>query len=271
MLPLLIEPSDLHVFLEQDDRSDLLLVDLGTEARYLDTHIPGAVLVSPGETQAIPPVAPGKLPSDQALAALMQRIGLTPQSHVVVYDDEGGGWAGRFIWMLDEIGHTNYCYLNGGLVAWLGEGYETTCNPTKVKPSTIMVRANHRHTITLEQLVNSLADPSLQIWDARSPAEYRGEQRNAARAGHIPGAINYEWTRAMDQYENLRLKALDKLAAELASVGLTPDQQLVVHCQSHHRSGLAYLVAKTLGFASVKAYAGSWGEWGNRNDTPIEL
>ncbi len=139
-----------------------------------------------------------------------------------------------------------------------------------VVPSTISASANHSHTISLEELVESLGDNHTGLWDARSPAEYRGEQCNAARAGHIPGAVNYEWTRAMDANEYMRLKSLDTLTAELAAIGLTTNKRLVAYCQSHHRSGLAYLIAKILGFQNVKAFAGSWGEWGNREDTPIE-
>lgn len=90
------------------------------------------------------------------------------------------------------------------------------------------------------------------------------------RAGHIPGAINYEWTQAMDPGRHYRLKPLNKLKSELAALGITADKKIITHCQSHHRSGLTYLVAKLLGFSDVKAYPGSWCEWGNRDDTPIE-
>ena len=109
-----------------------------------------------------------------------------------------------------------------------------------------------------------------QIWDARSPKEYRGETINAAKGGHIPGALNYEWTQAMDQSQNLRLKPLEQILKELQALGMSADKDTVTHCQSHHRSGLTYLLAKLLNFKSIKAYAGSWGEWGNRLDTPIE-
>jgi len=268
MLPLFIEPNDLQEFCKKPV-SELIIIDLGSEARFSAEHIPGAVLVTPAETQAPPPV-PGLLPDHEALTRVMRRIGLTEKSHVVVYDDEGGGWAGRFIWMLDEIGHTQYSYLNGGLISWKGEGYATEEGFPVNKPSDIAIKVNHTHTITCDALCESLSSSNTLIWDARSPMEHSGEKKFSARGGHIPGAINYEWTRAMDPQNNYRLKPLAKLEAELTEIGITRDKDIYTHCQSHHRSGLTYLIAKLLDFPSIKAYSGSWGEWGNRQDTPIE-
>jgi len=279
---MLIEASELHALLDQknssknnhDDTkqtktSDLIIVDLSKEDRYLSTHIPGAVLVTPTETQAGPPT-PGLAPSNENLTRIMQRIGLNPNNHVIVYDDEGGGWAGRFIWLLDEIGHTRYSYLNGGIHAWAAEGYELESGSNTNSCSDIQVDASHQHSITLETLSSELSSDNIQVWDARSPMEYSGETVYGARGGHIPGALNYEWTRAMDQQRHLRLKPLDTIKAELQAVGITPEKNTITHCQSHHRSGLSYLIGKLIGFKNIRAYPGSWGEWGNNPTTPIE-
>jgi 3-mercaptopyruvate sulfurtransferase SseA len=268
MLPLFIEPNELQK-LVQTTPSDLIIIDLGSEARFSEEHIPGAILVTPADTQAPPPV-PGFLPPHEALTRLMRRIGLTNNAHVVVYDDEGGGWAGRFIWMLDEIGHTRYSYLNGGLISWKGEGFATDAGTQTNIPSDITIEINHAHTIECAPLCEILSSPNTLIWDARSPLEHKGEKKFSTRGGHIPGAINYEWTRAMAPQNHYRLKPLATLESELAEIGITRDKDIFTHCQSHHRSGLTYLIAKLLKFPSIKAYAGSWGEWGNRQDTPIE-
>ncbi len=74
----------------------------------------------------------------------------------------------------------------------------------------------------------------------------------------------------MDQTRNLRLKPLDQVLAELKAIGISPNKDTVTHCQSHHRSGLTYLLGKLLKFKSIKAYPGSWGEWGNLPETPVE-
>jgi len=279
MPALLIEACELKTLYEQanqdpENNSNIIIVDVASEDRYQNVHLPGAQLVTPAETQAGPPI-PGLAPSDENLTRIMQRIGLTPSAHVIVYDDEGGGWAGRFIWLLDEIGHKNYSYLNGGIHAWTADGFAVEKSSSShlhssLTSSDMQITNNHTNSLCLTDLLNELSSGDIQIWDARSPMEYRGETVYGARGGHIPGAKNYEWTRAMDKQRNLRLKPLDVIESELASIGITKDKKTVTHCQSHHRSGLTYLIAKLLDFKEIKAYAGSWGEWGNDPDTPIE-
>ncbi|HAR32150.1 MAG TPA: thiosulfate sulfurtransferase, partial [Gammaproteobacteria bacterium] len=99
-----------------------LLVHVSSAAAYAAAHLPGAVLVEPGELVAGVPPAPGRLPDLGRLTALFGRIGYQPDQDIVVYDDEGGGWAGRFIWTLDVIGHARWAYLDGGIVAWAAAG-----------------------------------------------------------------------------------------------------------------------------------------------------
>ncbi|WP_417695773.1 rhodanese-like domain-containing protein [Pseudomonas sp.] len=265
-LPLVIEPSDL---LSRLDARELILVDLTSAARYSTGHIPGARFIDPKRTQLGQPPAPGLLPAKAYLEALFGELGHNPNAVYVVYDDEGGGWAGRFIWLLDVIGHSNYHYLDGGLLSWLDEGLPVS---TEVPPSAtgpVSLTLHDEPTATREYLQSRLGAADLAIWDARGPLEYSGEKVVAARGGHIPGAINFEWTAGMDQARNLRIRS--DMPQILEQLGITPDKEIITHCQTHHRSGFTYLVAKALGYSRVKGYAGSWGEWGNHPDTPIEL
>ena len=119
-LPLLLEPAELEAAL---GRSDLLILDTSSGDNYARHHVPGAIHISPQALQCGIKPAVGKLPSVEALSELFARVGLTPDKHVIAYDDEGGGWAGRLIWTLDVLGHKRYSYLNGGLAAWVNEGH----------------------------------------------------------------------------------------------------------------------------------------------------
>jgi thiosulfate/3-mercaptopyruvate sulfurtransferase len=265
-LPLVIEPREL---LPRLDAPELILVDLTSAARYSSGHIPGARFVDPKRTQLGQPPAPGLLPAKADLEALFGELGHNPNAVYVVYDDEGGGWAGRFIWLLDVIGHSNYHYLDGGLLSWLDEGLPVSTEVPAPGAGPVSLVLHDEPTATREYLQGRLGAADLAIWDARGPLEYSGEKVVAARGGHIPGAVNFEWTAGMDPTRNLRIRK--DMSEILEQLGITPDKEIITHCQTHHRSGFTYLVAKALGYPRVKGYAGSWGEWGNHPDTPIEL
>ncbi|RRV14171.1 sulfurtransferase [Stutzerimonas xanthomarina] len=264
-LPLVIEPADLAARL---DAPELILVDLTSAARYAEGHLPGARFVDPKQTQLGQPPAPGLLPDIAQLQRLFGALGHRHDAVYVVYDDEGGGWAGRFIWLLDVIGHHHYHYLNGGLHAWLGEARPLTQQIPEAAPGLPNLTLDPAPIATRSYIESRLGADDLVIWDARSPAEFRGEKLFAARGGHIPGAINFEWTAAMDRARDLRIR--DDIAEQLEALGIVPEKEVVTHCHTHHRSGLTYLLAKALGYPRVKGYAGSWSEWGNLPDTPVQ-
>lgn len=264
--PLLLEPEELLPLLGDDN---LLIVDQSKLETYLNAHVPGAVHLNFKDLQLGQKPTPGALPSLEQLSLVFSNLGLTLDKHVVVYDDEGGGWAGRLIWALDMIGHSRYSYLNGGIHAWLQAGLTTNRGEeAAIKSDYTVAELDHSFELTKEQIVQRLGQQDFAIWDARSEKEYSGEKIISTRGGHIPGAVNYEWTRGMDTDRGLRIKDLSDFNELLNSLGLTEDKEIATHCQTHHRSGFTYLVGKILG-RNMKAYAGSWAEWGNDTATPI--
>lgn len=269
MLPLVIEPEGLLAVLQSDDTP--LIIDLCRLDNYAAGHIPGAIHVAPAEIVSGQPPAAGKLPSIERLEAVLSRIGYSPDRQIVVYDDEGGGWAGRFIWTLDVVGHQKSSYLNGGLIAWVNEQMPLTTEVPKVTPAEVSVDRDLNLNLSviaeMSDVLESLGDANTKVWDARSPEEHAGIKVAAQRGGHIPGAINLDWLELMDPQNNLKLR--QDLNSLLESRGFEADDAIITHCQSHHRSGLSYLVGKHLG-RNIRAYHGSWSEWGNDPSTPIE-
>jgi thiosulfate/3-mercaptopyruvate sulfurtransferase len=267
-LPLLIEANELKQHLQDEN---LLIIDLSREQVYQQAHIPGAIFLDFKKLVCGVQPATGKLPDEAMLSSLFSELGLEEHKHVIAYDDEGGGWAGRLIWTLDCIGHTHYSYLNGGIHAWLAEQLPVEQNAQIPKPSTYQAKVNNSAKVDKAFLLENLHSKDLCIWDARSKEEYTGTKAFAAKAGHIPGAKHYEWTTAMDKENALRIRQFDELEAELVEAGIDKNVSVVTHCQTHHRSGFTYLLGKVLGFKDIKAYDGSWSEWGNDPDTPVEL
>lgn len=263
-LPLFIETEQLQAEL---DNPKLIIIDLCKEESYLTGHIPGAIYIAPKALMSGETPAPGRLPSLERLTQLMNQIGLSNEKHVVVYDDEGGGWAGRFIWTLDVIGHKNYSYLNGGIHAWRSAGLEESQQAPAIEATDNTYTIDRAPIAEIDDIIPNLNRDDFTVWDARSPAEYSGDKVLAQKGGHIPGAINCEWTSLMDRNRDLRLR--DDAQTLLTDLGITKEKNIVTHCQSHHRSGFTYLVGKKLGF-NIKAYHGSWSEWGNHPDTPVE-
>ena len=260
--PALLTPEQLAAAVPQP-----LIVQVTEQAVYARGHVPGAVLVEPRDLVAGVPPAVGRLPDGDRLGALFGRIGYSPERAVVVLDDEGGGWAGRLAWTLDVIGHQDWRYLNGGLHAWRAAGLPLVVDGVEPSPTNVSICIHREPIMETEEIMRRLDDPELVIWDCRSAAEYRGERVAAARNGHIPGAVNLDWLALMDGRRNLCL--VDGLPGLLAAHGIDQEREVVAHCQTHHRSGLAYMVARLLGFPRVRAYHGSWSEWGNRADTPV--
>lgn len=266
--PLLLEAEQLAKLIGSTEPG-LLILDTCCADNYQRHHIPGAIHIEPSALQCGIPPAPGKLPGIKQLNQLFSKVGLTPEHHVIAYDDEGGGWAGRLIWTLECIGHNNYSYLNGGLHAWVNEGHPIERQGNQGKPSQFSAVINKAPIAEIEDILPRLGSDDFSIWDARSASEYNGSRIAAKHGGHIPGAINIDWLELIDRDNNMRLVNLEQLQQRLNALELTPDKQIVTHCQTHHRSGLSYLAMKILGYPDIKAYHGSWSEWGNRDDTPI--
>ncbi len=213
----------------------------------------------------------GLLPDAAVFSRILSNLGIDGSKRVVAYDDEGGGCAARFIWTLHVFGHRNTSLLNGGIASWVNEGHETsTLPPLNPVPTDYQLTPSDDEVADYDYIRQHLDDDSVALLDARSDGEYHGSKKLADKAGHIPGARHFEWTRAMDKQRNFRLLPTEQLDAELQALGLVREREVICYCQSHHRSAYSWLMLKALGYEKVRGYPGSWSDWGNRADAPVE-
>lgn len=198
----------------------------------------------------------------ERVAAQLSELGLSRDQLIVLYDEIGGQRAGQAFWMLEYLGFDNVVVLEGGSERWMAEGQpETrvvpTFTPTKIAPN---VRTDR--LATADWLAARLKDDQVIVVDARTPTEFA--------EGHIPGARNFNWERALKLQAYQRFRDADELSRELTELGATDGRELVTYCGSGWRSAHTYLTLRLMGYPSVRNYKGSWDEWGNRVDLPKE-
>ena len=265
--PIVISTAQLSLLIEQDG---CVIVDMQSAEHYVNAHIPGAVNLDYAKLVVNDGQAGGLLPAADAFAAVARQNGIMKNSHVVVYDAEGGAAASRLIWSLHVFGHVKTSLLDGGFRAWIAENRAIEGGVNQPADGDFQPHPANNLVIDGDELLARLGENNLTVLDARSQDEYNGTKVLAMRGGHIPGAIHMEWTDALDINRNLQLKPNAVLEAMLEQRGIEKNQEVVVHCQTHRRSSLSYVMLKHLGYENVRGYHGSWSEWGNRTDTPVE-
>ena len=250
---------------------DAIVVDLCKPERYAEGHVPGAFNVDYNSlVRAAPPVG-GLMPDAAALGALAAGIGLAPGRPVLAYDDEGGGRASRLLWTLYTLGHDELGLLDGGRDAWLGAGGLLSREPVALRAAAGAAPAEPvRGVADAGWILEHLGAPDVVFLDTRTPAEFDGSDRRSARGGHVPGAVNVDWTLSQDPARHRALRPAAELRALYEGAGVRRDAEVVVYCQTHHRSSHTFVVLRSLGYERVRGYPGAWSDWGNREDTPVE-
>lgn len=247
----------------------LVLMDMRPPEAYANRHIPGARSfdifgISLIDTRPQPLHAFLWL-----IEHLIQAKGMNGDSTVVAYDDIAGMRSARLFWFLEFFGHDDVHLLNGGFNAWQSAGFPLTHEASLIsEPGSFKMKQRPDRLATADYVLSKLHDPSAVIVDARTDEEYTGKLVRAARGGAIPGAVHLEWTNNLD--ENGFFKPADQLNKMYADRGISPHKEVIPHCQGAYRSAHTYLALRLLGYPAVRNYLGSWGEWGNRLDLPIE-
>lgn len=199
---------------------------------------------------------------------IIQAKGVNDESTVVIYDDIAGMRSARLFWFMEFFGHDDVHVLNGGFNAWQTAGLPVTQDATAPKGGDFKMKPRFDRIATVEDVLKKLNDPNVVIVDTRSDGEYTGQVVRSKRGGAIPGAVHLEWT------NNLDTKGFFKCADELKKMysdrNITPEKEIIPHCQGAYRSAHTYLALRLIGYPNVRNYLGSWGEWGNRTELPIE-
>jgi len=261
---------------------EILLVDVSSAARYQDAHISGAHHVNYEDLNLGTPPAAGLLPPLVNLIAVAERLGLKPGAstpHIVAYDSEGGGRSARLLWTLDAIGYPHWSWLNGGLKLWMSAGGMTVSGDAPHAIDLRLASDGDAQTgwaissavrATRADVQRALTEGNTCLLDCRSEAEYKGTDVRAARGGHIPRAVLSDWMDTISPQDQPALKDLNQLKEMFEHRGVHPNDNVIVYCQSHHRSSHTYVILKALGYSKLRGYDGSWSDWGNAEDTPIE-
>jgi thiosulfate/3-mercaptopyruvate sulfurtransferase len=255
----------------------IIEVDYDPKLAYEQGHIPGALLIDWRKDMNKPDVR--DIIDAGEFEKLMSRLGISNDTHVILYGDYNNWFATFAFWVFEMYGHQKVQLLNGGRKKWIDSGGELTKEVPAVKPATYKVpKVNYENRVFLEDLFKmKIADPNLVLVDVRSPAEYTGEitappeypNEHAQRGGHIPGAVNIPWGQAIR--EDGTFKSAEELKQLYSSKGVVPDKRVVTYCRIGERASVTWFVLKhLLGYKDVKVYDGSWTEWGNLVRFPIE-
>jgi len=254
------------------DNDRVILFDLRNEEQYGEGHIPGAIRLQAGAVfqKEIDGVS-GLIPPGDEVAASLAAVGATPDHTLVFYDARGSIWASRAVWVLAVYGHNDVRLLDGDFPLWAAEGRDVNTDvPSPTGADYAFSAAPNEDLIAgWQEIVDQIEDPSSLVCDARSAEEYAGRDVRADRGGHIPESVNVDWVRALN--EDGTFLPADQLREIYEGEGVVGGKTIYTLCQTAVRATHTWFVlSELLGYDSVKVYDGSWTEWGNRTDTPIE-
>ncbi len=250
---------------------NIRIVDTRSDIRdYWLSHIPGAVYLDTTILRWPDRGVPSKLLPPEALASLLGQIGVTEKTLVIAYYDKNGYPPFYLLWALDYIGHPAWALLQDGLEKWRREGRALSQDYPKIKAVTYPkpARLNARVRATLEDVVKEMKAGTVLV-DSRSEDLFSGEKGAWKRKGHIRGAVNHPWV--LDLNGDGSWKTKDELSAEYAKIGVTPDKKIIVYCGQGQQAAHTYFSLKYLiGFPDVRLYDGSFNEWSNPDELPVE-
>ena len=257
---------------EHADDENVRLIDVSSDSDvFASGHLPEAQFVDwrAELTNADDPVR-GQILTRDALSELFSGLGVENDDTVVLYDDTNNLFAARAYWVLKYYQHDNVYIYNGGSKKWTADGQQLTTDLAPVSASQYVAGEPDSSIRTdWQYVVDHVGDSGTLFCDARGPKEYAGTDVRSERGGHVPGAINVEWTNAVNQDGTFR--SASDLGELYRKAGFSPDKEIITYCQTGVRGAHTWFVlSELLGYPNVRNYDGSWEEYGNTADSPID-
>jgi thiosulfate/3-mercaptopyruvate sulfurtransferase len=251
-------------------------VDYDPTANYNLGHVPGAVLFD-WKKDINDPVT-RNIFRRQTCEDLLQRAGVNNNTTLVLYGDFNNWFAAFAFWAFKYYGFKDLRLMNGGRKKWLEEDRPISKDIPQYQRGNFKASEPDKSIRTfLNQVKEALDKENIAMVDVRSPKEFTGEilappeypTEHAQRGGHIPGASNIPWSQAV--MDDGTFKSVEELKQLYQSKGIVPEKEIIAYCRIGERSSHTWFVLKyLLGYPNVKNYDGSWTEWGNMVDNPIE-
>lgn len=249
--------------------ANLCIIDTRPAEEYAKGHIPGATHFDLFGLSLVDT-------SDSPLKAFMFMIhhvlelrGVSEAKEVIFYEDNSGMRAARGVWFLEYYGHPSVRMLDGGMQAWKAAGAPVTTDAAVPKAASFKTAERRDVLATADDVLRALDKTDSVILDTRSAGEHLGTMVRAARGGAIPHSIHIEWTDNLDA--DGKFKSNQELTAMYGNAGITPDKEIYSYCQGGYRAAHSYVALRLLGYPKVRNYIGSWKEWGDRSDLPLEV
>jgi thiosulfate/3-mercaptopyruvate sulfurtransferase len=248
---------------------NLIIVSAQKPDSYATTHIKGAINLPPAELTVNEPVD-YVLDTPTNIANKLGAAGISETMEIVVYDEGSSKYSGRLYWTLAYMGAKDVKILDGELTAWKEGRKPITGTSTKAPPAIFTANVQPQYLALIDEVKKANNNPNYVIIDARTPEEYGGTDETSLRKGHIPGAININYTEMLDSNGKIRNK--EELKSLFLANGVSSDKTIIIYCASSVRAAIEFFVLESiLEYPNVKVYDGAFNEWQSDENNQVIL
>ena len=249
----LISAKDLSVKMKD---KNCIVISAEKADKFNKVHIKGAVNIPYSDLNSS---SFGKLKSSSAIATIFGNKGVSNTNMIVVYDEGKGKYAGRMYWVLKYLGCKDVKILNGGYKSWYAARKPYSKTTVNLPKATFTAKLNYAYSAKL----NDVKSGKYLIVEVRPLNEFDGSSEKS-QGGHIPGAINFPYTKVLSGSGELKSKT--ELLSLFKAAGITSDKKIILYCKTSTRAGIVFLALKSiLSYPTVKVYDGALNEWVKAN------